>query len=108
MLSRSTRSKRRRNAVFYGLTNCIKLSVIEQRQGTRFYLVSLQVEQGSYIHLEARGDEGLRVQLRKMRERCKQIASGPEYEASRVLAAAKSWSRGGWSNAQGRRTRHSG
>ena len=83
MLSKSTRAKRRHNAVFYGLAACIRSVAVDQTHGNRFYLVTLQVEPGRCIHREARGDIELRREVRSLREQCRQIAAGPALNAAR-------------------------
>lgn len=71
MLSHSTKTKRRRNAEFYKLVGTIKSTLIDQRQGQLFFLVSLPVSNSKSLHFEARGNADKIAKYRNVLAKCR-------------------------------------
>lgn len=74
MISKSTRAKRRKNKLYYQMLAGIKVVLIDNRNGRRFYLISHPVTSSQSIHLEANGAQQLRRQYRNMIAQCRALA----------------------------------
>lgn len=52
MISKSTKAKRRHNALFYKNVNDISVDLIDNRNGRNFYIISIKVKHGQYEYLK--------------------------------------------------------
>lgn len=75
MISKSTMAKRRKNQSYYRAVASITVSLIDARNGCRFYIVSRPVTPSRSIHLEANGVQQLKLQYRSMLDQCRTLAA---------------------------------
>lgn len=73
MISKSTRAKRRKNQSYYKAVAGITTSLIDARNGCRFYLVSRSLTPHKSVHLESNGAQHLKQQYRNMLAQCRAL-----------------------------------
>ena len=75
MISKSTMAKRRKNQLYHRAVASITVSLIDARNGRRFYVVSRPVTPSRSIHLEANGVQQLKRQYRTMLAQCRVLVA---------------------------------
>lgn len=71
MISKSTKTKRRKNFAFHQRVATISQSLIDVRGNTKFYLLSLPVNPRRSHHIEVRGTAQLLPKYREMLAYCR-------------------------------------
>lgn len=75
MISKSTGAKRRKNQSYHQAVASITVSLIDARNGCRFYVVSRPVTPSRSAHLEANGAQQLKRQYRNMLAQCRALVA---------------------------------